>query len=81
MGNRQTRRQRLLLLGAATALFFGTGGYFIGKPYLVKPAEAKSCGGPAFTGNPGNNKPVGMAGEHPPGGGGSSETGDRGGSR
>jgi hypothetical protein len=66
--------RRLLVVGAAAAVILGTG--FVGKTYLVSPAYA-ACQGA----NPGNNKPVGNAGEHPPGGGGNSITGDRGGSR
>ena len=71
--------RRLLVVGAATAVMLGTG-VFVGKSYLVSPAYA-ACHGPSQIGNPGNNKPVGKAGEHPPGGGGNSITGDRGGSR
>lgn len=65
--------RRLLAVGAAAAVILGTG--FVGKTYVVSPAEA------ACNANPGNNKPVGNAGENPPGGGGNSITGDRGGSR
>lgn len=67
--------RRLLVVGAATAVILGSG-VFVSKTF-VSPAYA-ACHG---IGNPGNNKLVGKAGEHPPGGGGNSITGDRGGSR
>ena len=72
--------RRLLVVGAAAAVFLGTG-LFVGKSYFSTPAYAACGGSHTATGNPGNNKLVGKAGEHPPGGGGDSVTGDRGGSR
>lgn len=66
--------RRLLAITAAAAMFMGTG-LFVGKSYFTTPSYA------ACLGNPGNVKLVGQAGEHPPGGGGDSITGDRGGSR
>ncbi len=75
--------RKILVLGAAASLFFAVGGFSLGKPYFAAPAYGKCSGGPVTgIGNPGNNKSVGKAGEHPGGKGGSkSVTGDRGASR
>lgn len=69
--------RRLLVVGAAAAVIGA--GVFVGKTYVSSAYAA--CNGTAQIGNPGNNKLVGAAGDQPPGGGGNSVTGDRGGSR
>jgi hypothetical protein len=67
-----------LVIVAATVLVMG-GGIVMGNVYFADPSYACVSG---TIGNPGNNKFVGKAGDHPPGGGnGGSITGDRGNSR
>ena len=75
--------RKILLLSTAASVFFAVGGFSLSKPYFAAPAYGKCSGGPVTgIGNPGNNKSVGKAGEHPGGQGGSkSVTGDRGASR
>lgn len=74
--------RRTTILTAASWMFVSGALLIAGDGHIVKPAQAMCHGGgpSGWFGNPGNSKPVGRAGEHPPGNP-TDQTGDRGHSR